>query len=146
MSGENAPVTRVGQALCLRARIECRSPLPSLVVGFMLRDRLGHVVWGTNTWHTGQVVHNLKAGGELEVELRFLNTLGPGSYAFSMALHANETHVDSNYEWQDNLCTFEVVNMDRATFIGVSWIDAVIQVHAAAGASVTSSSLGTLAE
>lgn len=127
-NGEEAAVTRVGQRLRLSARITCQQPLSQLVVGFMLRDRLGHVVWGTNTWHTGQIARDLVAGAEIEIHLEFENRLGPGSYAFSMALHSSDSHVDSNYEWQDNLYTFDVVNVDRPLFIGSSWIDSTIRL------------------
>jgi lipopolysaccharide transport system ATP-binding protein len=127
-SGEAAVLARVGQNLRLQAWIECCEALPRLVVGFMLRDRLGHVVWGTNTWHTNQVVRNSGKGQTLRVDLDFENTLGPGSYAFSMALHSDDSHVESNYEWQDNLLAFDVVNADRPPFIGSSWIASTISI------------------
>jgi lipopolysaccharide transport system ATP-binding protein len=127
-SGEEVVLARVGQKLRLRASIECREVLPRLVVGFMLRDRIGHVVWGTNTWHTKQVIHDLGSGQKLQADLDFENTLGPGSYAFSMALHSSDSHVDSNYEWQDNLLAFDVVNADRPQFIGSSFLASEISI------------------
>jgi lipopolysaccharide transport system ATP-binding protein len=136
-SGEDVALARVGQRLRLRASIECRIALPRLVVGFMLRDRLGHVIWGTNTWHTQQALQDLKIGQRVQVELEFENTLGPGSYAFSMALHSSDSHVDANYEWQDNLLAFDVVNADRPQFIGSSWIDTKIAVFTAATRGAT---------
>jgi len=127
-SGEEAALARVGQKLQLQASIKCCEALPRLVVGFMLRDRLGHVVWGTNTWHTNQVVQDPGKGQTLRVDLDCENTLGPGSYAFSMALHSDDSHVDSNYEWQDNLLAFDVINADRPSFIGSSWIASTISI------------------
>jgi lipopolysaccharide transport system ATP-binding protein len=36
--------------------------------------------------------------------------------------------VDANYEWQDNLLAFDVVNADRPMFIGSSWIASTISI------------------
>ena len=58
-----------GRDRCVRAR----------VLGFMLRDRTGHVVWGTNTWHTQQALRSVKAGEEIEFQLPFTCALGQGS-------------------------------------------------------------------
>jgi lipopolysaccharide transport system ATP-binding protein len=94
----------------------------------MLRDRIGHVAWGTNTWHTGQVVESPRAGERLEFRLDFTCTLGPGSYSFSPALVSTDTHLVDNYEWIDNALVFDVVNADRSYFIGTNWLDAVFVI------------------
>lgn len=124
-------VARTGQRLHLRADIVCQSALPSLVVGFMLRDRLGHVVWGTNTWHTGQVMRQVGAGTAWTIDLEFPCALGPGSYAFTIALHDTDTHLSANYEWQDNALVFDVINPDLPQFIGSAWVDAKVSIGVA---------------
>lgn len=110
----------------LRARI--KSDIPRLVLGYMLKDRTGHVVWGTNTWHSGQIVEDLKAGECIDFSLPFTCTLGPGSYSFSPALVSTDTHLVDNYEWRDNAVVFDVVNTGRSYFIGTSWLDARFEV------------------
>ncbi|WP_204268220.1 Wzt carbohydrate-binding domain-containing protein, partial [Haemophilus influenzae] len=94
----------------------------------MLRDRGGHVVWGTNTWHTKQVLQTLRAGEKISFDVRFRCDLGVGSFSFSTALTRGETHIDGNYEWQDNVIVFDVVNFDRSIFIGTSSLDARIDI------------------
>ncbi len=130
-----APVkaARTGQRLQLRAEIVCQAALPSLVIGFMLRDRLGHVVWGTNTWHTGQVIRRVAAGTAWTIDLEFPCALGPGSYAFTVALHETDSHLSANYEWQDNALVFDVINADHPQFIGSAWIDAKVSIASADG-------------
>lgn len=123
-SMEPISVARVGQRLVLRLEAVTHTHIPSLVLGYMLRDRTGHVVWGTNTWHTGQVIFNLAPEKEILFETVFTCTLGPGSYSFSPALVASDTHLEKNYEWQDNSLIFDVVNSDQRIFIGTSFIDA----------------------
>jgi lipopolysaccharide transport system ATP-binding protein len=128
-SGEAVQSARVGQRLVLTCRVRVREAIPQLVLGYMLRDRLGHVVWGTNTWHTGQVVTDLRGGQIVEFRLPFSCTLGPGSYSFSPALVSSDTHLANNYEWTDNALVFEVINADRDYFIGSNWLDAAFEIR-----------------
>jgi lipopolysaccharide transport system ATP-binding protein len=115
-------LVNVGQRVALIASIVVNERLPHLVVGFLIRDKAGHTVWGSNTWHTKQPMRDLEAGVEVTVTLQFEALLGPGSYAFSYALHADETHVSANYEWVDNALVFDVANLDRPQFIGSAWL------------------------
>lgn len=115
---------RVGQRLVLRLEARTHTDIPSLVLGYMLRDRTGHLVWGTNTWHTGQVLREIDAGRAIIFETTFTCNLGPGSYSFSPALVSSDTHLDKNYEWQDNALVFDVVNSEHKIFVGTNFIDA----------------------
>ena len=118
----------VGQKLCLRAEVVAHRNLDQLVLGVMLRDRGGHVIWGTNTWHTRQVVRDLKPREHLVFDVVFHNFLGSGSYSFTTALTSSDTHIDGNFEWQDNILVFDVINADRPYFIGTMHLDAEIRV------------------
>lgn len=128
-SGEPVTTALVGQDLVLTLHAEARTDIHRLVLGFMLRDRTGHVVWGTNTWHTKQVLETVKAGETIRFDLRFPCDLGPGSYAFSPALSSSDTHLDDNYEWQDNALVFDVVNARFPNFIGTSHLVAEFSIN-----------------
>ncbi|MCA0038894.1 ABC transporter ATP-binding protein [Mesorhizobium sp. B292B1B] len=123
-SREPVKVARLGQSLVLRLVAKVEADVSRLVLGLMLRDRTGHVVWGTNTWHTQQALQDVKAGEEIEFQLPFTCTLGPGSYSFSLSLASSDTHLENNYEWQDNAQVFDVINATRPFFIGTSALDA----------------------
>lgn len=123
-SGDELAVAKVGQAVELRLEADIHADLPRLVLGYMIRDKQGHVVWGTNTWHTRQIQENVKTGDTLTFSMTFTCTLGSGSYSVSPALVSSDTHLTDNYEWQDNLLVFEVLNADQDTFIGSNWLDA----------------------
>ena len=88
------------------------------VLGFMIRDKQGHVVWGTNTWHTRQIQENLRSGKNVIFKLPFTCTLGLGSYSVTSALACSETHLSDNYEWIDNLLVFDVINVYCDFFVG----------------------------
>lgn len=130
-SGEEIRLARVGQALELVAEVQVESDVPELVLGFMLRDRLGHIVWGSNTWHTRQTLKGVAAGSNVRFVLAFDCTLGPGSYSFSPALVSSDTHLEHNYEWTDNALVFDVVNADKDFFIGSSFMSAKFRIDAA---------------
>lgn len=115
---------RVGQPLKLRIEITAAVDIPQLVLGIMIRDRTGHILFGTNTWHTKQIAENVKADETLMYTIRFDCDLGPGSYSISPALTDSSTHLERNYEWTDNMVVFDVVNFDRVFFIGSSHLDA----------------------
>lgn len=128
MTQEPVEIARVGQRLAVKLLATINEDIPRLVLGYMLRDRTGHVVWGTNTWHTEQVLNDLKKGEEVEFYMPFTCILGPGSYSFTYALTSSDTHLENNYEWVDNALVFDVINADKKYFIGTSWLDAVFQI------------------
>ncbi|WDS35634.1 ABC transporter ATP-binding protein [Pseudoxanthomonas sp.] len=137
-SGEDVKLAKVGQKLKLVAEVQVEQDVPALVLGYMLRDRLGHVVWGTNTWHTGQRLEKVEAGTILEFVLSFECSLGPGSYSFSPALVSSDTHFEKNYEWTDNALVFDVMNADRALFIGSNFLDSGFEINIKIDGSVRS--------
>lgn len=128
-TGSEVALAMVGQQLRLVLEAEVRAPLPSLVLGFMIRDKQGHVVWGSNTWHTEQVQSHVSAGERLRYTLDFTCRMGPGSYSVSPALVSSDTHMIDNFEWVDNLLVFEVMNADHPMFIGSNWLDAEFAVE-----------------
>lgn len=128
ISGEEVAAAQVGQALQLVCDVEVLDSIPELVLGMMLRDKQGSVIWGSNTWHTGQLQTNLNAGDSLRYVLPFNCNLGPGSYSVTTALTRGESHLDQNFEWSDNLLVFDVINVDKAIFIGSQWLDTTFSV------------------
>jgi lipopolysaccharide transport system ATP-binding protein len=128
-TGEEVGLVKVGQKLSLVLEAVVKAEVSKLVLGFMLRDKQGHIVWGSNTWHTGQVQQDLSAGDSVRFEFNFTCTLGPGSYSVSPALVSSETHLTDNYEWVDNMLVFDVFNTDKRTFIGSSWLDGEFEVE-----------------
>lgn len=112
----------VGQELELDVLVRICEPIDKLVFGFMLRDRLGQPVYGTNTHHTGQVCADLQSGQTLSFRTRFPANLGPGSYSISVALTSTETHLVRNYQWRDLALVFRVANIGLDEFVGTAWL------------------------
>lgn len=130
----------VGDCVALSARVEIRSDIEQLVFGYMIRDRLGQAIFGTNTFHTKQVRCELKAGDCIHFTARFDANLGPGTYSVSVALSSTETHLVKNYEWRDLALVFTVANADRPTFVGSNWMPPEIEIRDGERAGVGQSS------
>lgn len=128
-SGQEITVVKVGQMLVLRLEADVKDNVEALVLGYMLRDRTGHLIWGTNTWHTKQTLFNVKAGTRVQFDLTFKCVLGPGSYSFSPALTASDTHLSKNYEWQDNAIVFDVINTEKPIFIGSVFLESRFSIQ-----------------
>ena len=113
----------------MRARIADEDDIPRLVFGYMIKDRLGQPVFGTNTHHTGQSLEGVRKGTVVEYRVAFPMNFGPGSYSISTALCSTDTHLVNNYEWRDLALVFTVANQDRDPFVGCAWVPPVIEVR-----------------
>jgi homopolymeric O-antigen transport system ATP-binding protein len=126
--GQPVEYVGVGQTVTLRARARVKVHVDRLVYGYMIRDRLGQPIFGTNTHHTDQACVDLNSGDEVEFAAEFPVNLGPGNYSISIALTSNETHIEKNYQWRDLALVFTVANLDQPRFVGTAWVPPVIKV------------------
>lgn len=127
-AGEPVEAVNVGEpvTLCVSARV--LKPVARLVLGYMIKDRLGQPMYGTNTHHMEQVLNDVTAGDEIEFRFAFPLNLGPGSYSVTTALTSTETHLTDNYEWRDLAHVFVVLNLNRRQFVGSSWIEPTVEI------------------
>ncbi len=119
----------VGDQVELRVRIKVHANLESLVFGYGIRDRLGQVMYGTNTWHTEQVIERPRAGDSYFLSISFPANLGVGSYSIQTALIDRDTHLTANYEWRDLALVFNVINIDKKHFVGCLWNKPTITIQ-----------------
>ena len=100
-----------------------------MVLGYMIKDRLGQPMYGTNT-HLKQTAARRRRGrrSRLIYRFRFPMNLGPGSYSVATAIVSTDTHLVNNYEWRDLALVFTVMNMRRPHFEGSAWLDPAIDI------------------
>jgi len=127
-SGEPVEILQVGQPVTLSVSVDVKADLPELVMGYMIKDRLGQPVFGTNSHHLKQVLADVKAGQRYVFRFSFDANLGEGTYSIAVALHASESHVAGNFEWRDLALIFNVVNTCKPTFVGVNWLPATLDI------------------
>jgi len=128
-AGERIEFASVGEPVSLRVQTQINSPIPELVVGYMIKDRLGQPVFGTNTHHLGCTLHDLQAGETPGDSFNFIANLGVGSYSVAVALHTTDSHLARNYEWVDLTLVFNVVNISQGEFVGLAWIPPTVECH-----------------
>lgn len=126
--GKRVEYINVGQRVTLCAEVQSYAAIPRLVLGYGIKDRLGQVMYGTNTDLKKRVIENIVPGQRIVYQFSFDANLGPGSYSVQTALVSTDTHLVNNYEWRDLALMFHVVNMDKPHFAGVAWLDPEIGV------------------
>ncbi len=124
---EAVEVIGVGQAVRIRVRVHAHADLPELVLGYMIKDRLGQPVFGTNSHHLRQPTEHVRQGEHLEYVFDFDANLGVGSYSVALALHTADTHVNQNFEWRDRAIVFNVINIDKDPFVGAAWLPTTLK-------------------
>ncbi len=112
----------VGQQVRLRIVVRSAADIEHPVIGYMIKDRLGQSVFGTNTCHLNHDIVKLRSGESYTLDFKFGVDLGEGSYSVAVALHTAETHITKSYEWRDLALVFKVVNTDKSKFAGVAWL------------------------
>ena len=121
-TGDVVEFVNVGEPVTLCARIQLFADLPELVFGYLIKDRLGQEIFGTNTHYLQLDLKRLRTGELITLSLSFPANFGVGSYSVSTALHVAENHLSANYEWRDLALMFNVTNINRDTFVGVNWL------------------------
>ena len=119
---ERLEIVNVGQSVKLKVVVKTTSDIPELVLGYMIKDRLGQPVFGTNTHHLKRQMQSVKGGTSAIFTFHFAANLGEGTYSIATALHSADTHLHKNYEWRDLALVFNVLNIDKESFVGVAWL------------------------
>jgi lipopolysaccharide transport system ATP-binding protein len=122
-------VVDVGGAVTLRVKVAVNAPISRLVLGYMIKDRLGQPMFGTNTDLQELPMHDVQPGEELTYRFAFPMNLGPGSYSIATALSSTETHLVNNYEWRDLALVFTVMNITHQQFAGCAWLNPSIEIQ-----------------
>jgi lipopolysaccharide transport system ATP-binding protein len=127
-SGRALEVVSVGQKVTLCVKLLCQANLDQLVVGYIIKDRLGQSVFGTNTHHHNCLVKSLKNGQNVTFLFEFDANIGYGTYSVAVAAHSNENHLKDSYEWRDKAFIFNVVNVNQKDFMGIAWLPPSVKV------------------
>lgn len=127
-NGQAVEVVELGQLVRLSVSAKAGQDLPELVLGFMIKDRLGQAIFGTNSHHCLQPLRQIRAGQHIQFVFEFHADLGPGYYSMALALHTRDTHLENNYEWRDQALIFQMVNNRQNEFVGVAWLKPTLRI------------------
>jgi lipopolysaccharide transport system ATP-binding protein len=128
-AGERVEVVDVGAPVTLQVTVKTNAAIPRMVLGYMIKDRLGQPMYGTNTHLKELPLDDVAAFETVVYRFAFPMNLGPGSYSVATAIVSTETHLVNNYEWRDLALVFTVVNMRRPYFEGSAWLDPAVDIQ-----------------
>ncbi len=98
-----------------------------LNVGFQLRDKLGQIIIGTNTKMLGQDLLKETSGEGFICQFRFRLSISPGEYSLSVAVAENEDHVQTIYDYINNVTVISIIADGRSNEQGgVCWPDITV--------------------
>jgi lipopolysaccharide transport system ATP-binding protein len=120
-----------GESVVLAVEVQMLKAVQSLTLGFMIKDRLGNDIFGTNTFHLGlsQTLANAQPGQRWQIEFEVTQLhLAAGSYSISLAAHGNDSHLSGNYDWWDRAFTLKVGRGQGTDFAGVARMPVTAQL------------------
>ncbi|ULG93880.1 ABC transporter ATP-binding protein [Leptospira interrogans] len=112
----------VGCEVEISIHVIFKNEIPDLTVGFHIDDSRGIRVFGTNTFHLGNSLKNVRAGESVTAKFRLPLNFSAGKYSLGIALHEGDNHVGNNYLWKDGILSFELERLDLPKFEGVAWL------------------------
>lgn len=128
-NGEKVNAVRIGEDLKITITIKCIKDVNHPTVGFIIKDRLGNDVYGTNSYYLEKNLGNWISGQYNKVIFGFPANIGAGTYSISVAVHDSYNHIDRNYDWIDQAATLQVVPGEGATFIGISYLPTTVELN-----------------
>lgn len=106
------------ESVTLRVQLDSDVDSNTLALGFMIRDRLGQDLFGTNT-QLHEIILDLKAGQSCDIVFEFLLNLGPGQYALTLGLHDKNNFTNDVQDWWNDSLVFEVDYEGRPDYVGI---------------------------
>lgn len=120
-----------GETMMLRLRVDFFSPVVQPTIGFLIKDRLGMEIFGTNTALLKLDLGSFKADESVELDIRIPLQIGFGDYSLTVAVHEDETHLQACYEWTDNAALFRIRHKDKPWWSGLTILQPTYEVRRA---------------
>jgi lipopolysaccharide transport system ATP-binding protein len=126
----HCPTTTVefNQEVTLRVHVEFLGDVEYCILGYILRDRNGVDIVGTNTREENVKLPTRRAGDTLVVDFKQRLPLAPGNYSITTALASDRTGA-SYFDWIDNALVFEVQPPRDKLIHTRVWLPVKITVH-----------------
>ncbi len=131
--GRPAVTFTSGSQFVLKMLLVARESLDDVVVGFLIRDRFGQDIFGTNSYHLGQTMR-VERGKRYAIHF-FIPELniGSGIYTVTVAAHKKETHTQGCYYWMDTVRHFEVTREQGCYYDGLARLEPRLNIQEDAG-------------
>jgi lipopolysaccharide transport system ATP-binding protein len=121
-SGKPVCAVQVGEEIDAHVEVDILKEIPEPNIGFLLRDRLGNDVWGTNTYLMGIRPEKYLPGQKIKAIFHFPANFGVGNYGVTVAFASGPNHLQGNYEWWDQAATLQIIPGNEGGFVGVCYV------------------------
>jgi lipopolysaccharide transport system ATP-binding protein len=115
---QNTDIFLAGESVKIRLHVKANQEITNPTFGIVIRDRFGNDIFGVNNYHLNIDLGVFKKNEEYLVTYKFDLNIGENVYNLSVAVHADSTHVNENYDWINSICVFRVVQNTDFNFIG----------------------------
>ncbi len=119
--GARLTQVREGQEVDLRVLLEAEQAVEQPILGFYIKDRLGQLLFGDNTYWEQVPQHPIPAGEKIAVRFRFRwPALARGTYALTVALADGTMAHHVQRHWMHDAMIFEVLSTSaRLALVGI---------------------------
>ncbi|KGR90046.1 sugar ABC transporter ATP-binding protein [Ureibacillus massiliensis 4400831 = CIP 108448 = CCUG 49529] len=114
---------QVHDTIELVIEVEFFEDIDAPTVGFIIKDRVGNDVYGTNTYNLNYNLGKCYKKEVKQIKFKFNADLGVGNYSITAAIHSGPTHVSQSYNWWDQAATLQIVPGTNPYFIGVNYLE-----------------------
>ncbi|MEP0802452.1 ABC transporter ATP-binding protein [Funiculus sociatus GB2-A5] len=104
--------------------IEAQAELSDIVIGISIRNLLGVVVYGTNSFLKRVKLTKVNKGEKITARFKMPCYLNRGTYTVTVGIHSEE---GLSYDWVDELVVFEVYNIDGCE--GIVDMDCSLEIN-----------------
>lgn len=110
-SRRSVEIIETGAQALLVMRVLFRHGVNNPVFGFLIRNRHGINVYGTNTEQQQLSFGHIAAGEVIEISFGFACWLGVDQYSFALAVHSSAIYEEGiGYDWLDGVLFFRVTS------------------------------------
>jgi len=110
IDGYSTATVPQGDRICMRISVEFQDDVEEPNIGFMMRNRLGEDVMGTNVLFEGRRLSAARAGERMSVDFVMdLPFLQAGFYEFSPAVANGGLDQYEMCDWVENACAIEIL-------------------------------------
>jgi lipopolysaccharide transport system ATP-binding protein len=114
----------------LDVHVEFHAAVERVVIGYLVRNRNGLDVLGTNTFTEGVPIEHLRAGDRVVLRSRFRLPLHAGSYTISPAVTDERNVERAEYlDWVDNALAFQVLESPERIVYAMFHVDQYVRVE-----------------
>ena len=117
-------LVETGESVTIRILVRINRELSEPIFGFLLRNRHGIHLYGTNTDLQQVRIGKTHRGEIVEISFPFECWLAPDSYSVTVAVHSRE---GVSYDWLDGVLLFQVVS--QVPMDGVANLNALVTIR-----------------